>query len=57
MDYLFTEPSTSEGVLREIRYFYDGKSFILRFGHAMDVDQELLEWIILNVIITPIPES
>jgi len=57
MDYLFTEPSTSEGVLREIRYFYDGKSFILRFGYAMDVDQELLEWIILNVIITPIPES
>ena len=57
MDYLFTEPSTSEGVLREIRYFYDGKSFILRFGHAMEVDQELLEWIILNVIITPIPEN
>ena len=57
MDYLFTEPSTAEGVLREIRYFYDGKSFILRFGHPMDVDQELLEWIILNVIITPISEN
>ena len=52
MDYLFTEPSTAEGVLREIRYFYGGKSYLLRIGHTADVDQALLEWIILNFMIT-----
>ncbi len=57
MDYLFTEPSTAEGVLREIRYFYDGNSFILRFGYTMDVDQELLDWLILNFIITQQEDS
>ncbi|MEE8356572.1 MAG: hypothetical protein V3R33_04610 [Anaerolineales bacterium] len=52
MDYLFTEPSTAEGILREIRYYYGGRSYILRFGHTADVDQELVEWIILNFMIT-----
>ena len=57
MDYLFTEPSTAEGILRETRHFYGGKSFILRFGHTMDVDQELVEWIILNFMITQQEDS
>ena len=57
MDYLFTEPSTAEGELRELRFYYEGKSFLLRFAYTSDVDQELIDWMILNFIITPQSED
>jgi hypothetical protein len=45
-EYIFTEPSTAEGELREARIFYDGKSYILRFGYADDVYRDAIDRII-----------
>lgn len=50
--YTFVEPSTAEGELREIRFYYDGKSYLLRFGYPSDVDQEQIDWIIRSLQIT-----
>ncbi|MCJ7717884.1 MAG: hypothetical protein MUO54_15385 [Anaerolineales bacterium] len=51
-DYTFVEPSTVEGELREIRFYYDGKSYLLRFGYSSDVDKEQIDWMIRNLEIT-----
>lgn len=48
-DYVFVEPSTMEGEIRELRFFHDGLSYHLRFNYASDVDQDLISWIILNL--------
>ena len=56
-DYTFVEPSTAEGELRELRFYYEGKSFLIRFAYTSDVDQQLLDWLILNLIITPQSDS
>jgi len=45
-EYIFHEPSTAEGELREARIFYDGKSYILRFGYADDVYRDAIDRII-----------
>ncbi|TFH37644.1 MAG: hypothetical protein E4G99_02045 [Anaerolineales bacterium] len=45
-EYIFTEPSTAEGKLREVRIPYDGKSYVLRFGYAMDADTDAIDRII-----------
>ena len=49
MNYVFVEPSTAEGELREVRFYYDEKSFLLRFGYPLDVDQDLLDWMIRSL--------
>ena len=33
-EYVFVEPSTAEGELREVRVYYNGKSYLLRFGYS-----------------------
>jgi hypothetical protein len=48
-DYTFTEPSTAEGELREIRFYHNGLSYILRFSYGAGVDQDLLYWILINM--------
>ncbi len=44
--YVFAEPSIGAGEIREVRFYTEGKSFLLRFGYAPDVDQVMLDWII-----------
>ena len=51
-DYLFVEPSTAEGELREIRFYYDGRSYLVRFGYPLDTDTDEINWIIRNLLIT-----
>lgn len=51
-DYVFREPSTVEGEIRELRFYLNGLSYQLRFSYAADVDQDLISWIILNLEIS-----
>jgi hypothetical protein len=51
-DYRFVEPSTAEGELREIRFFHEGRSYLLRFSSAPGTDQELIDWMIRNLEIS-----
>ena len=48
-DYRFLEPSTAEGELREIRFVYNGLSYLLRFSYAPGTDQGLIDWMIRNI--------
>lgn len=48
-DYVFREPSTLEGEIRELRFLHNGLSYLLRFSYAQDADQDLIEWIIINL--------
>ena len=50
--YTFVEPSTAEGELREIRFYNDGKSYILRFGYPSNADKEQIDWIIRTLEIS-----
>lgn len=52
-DYVFTEPSTVEGQIREVRYFHNGLSYLVRFSYAVDADQEQIDWLIRNFQIAP----
>ncbi len=52
-DYTFVEPSTVEGELRELRFFHNGLSYLLRFGYATDADLDGIDWIIRNLQIRP----
>ena len=45
-EYVFVEPSTAEGKLREVRFYYDGKSYLIRFGYADDAYQDAIDRII-----------
>jgi hypothetical protein len=49
VDYVFTEPSTAEGELREFRFFHNGLSYIFRFSYGAEVDQEELTRILLGL--------
>ena len=53
LDYIFLEPSTAEGEIREIRYYHNGLSYLVRFSYALDADQEQIDWLIRNFQITP----
>lgn len=53
MDYVFKEPSTVEGEIRELRYYYNDLSYLIRFSYAEDADQSLIDWLIRNFQITP----
>ncbi len=52
-EYIFTEPSTAEGKLREVRVQHNGKNYILRFGYSSDADTDAIDRIIANLQITP----
>jgi hypothetical protein len=52
-DYVFTEPSTVEGQIREARYFHNGLSYLVRFSFAQNADQEQIDWMIRNFLIAP----
>ena len=51
-EYLFVEPSTAEGELREIRFVHNGRSYLLRFSFGPGADQELIDWMIRNIEIS-----
>jgi hypothetical protein len=51
-DYLFVEPSTVEGEIRELRFYHNGNSYSLRFSYAPGTDQGQIEWIIINLQIS-----
>jgi hypothetical protein len=53
MDYVFLEPSTVEGEIRELRYFHNGLSYLVRFNYAENADQDQIDWLIRNFQITP----
>jgi hypothetical protein len=52
-EYLFVEPSTAEGQLREVRVSHNGKNYILRFGYSNDTNLDAIDRIIANLQITP----
>ena len=52
-EYVFVEPSTTEGELRSVRVAYDGKSYLLRFGYADDAYRDDIDRIIASLQITP----
>ncbi len=52
-DYVFTEPSTVAGQIREVRYFHNGLSYLVRFSYGQDADQQQLDWLIRNFQIAP----
>lgn len=49
--YVFTEPSTAEGQLRELRFFHQGRSYLLRFAYPQGADQEVLDFIARSLYI------
>ncbi len=53
-DYVFREPSTVEGEIRELRFSHNGDSYQLRFSYATDADRLLIDWILLNLQLQPI---
>lgn len=48
MDYVFQEPSTVEGEIRELRYYHNDLSYLIRFSYAADADLEQIDWLIRN---------
>lgn len=52
-EYIFTEPSTAEGKLMEVRIQHDGKNYILRFGYSSNADTDAIDRIIANIQLTP----
>jgi hypothetical protein len=48
-DYIFVEPSTAEGEIRELRFYHNGLSYLLRFSYTEDFDQGIIDWIIINL--------
>ena len=48
-EYIFTEPSTAEGKLREVRISYNGKHYLMRFGYASDADSYAIDRIITSL--------
>ena len=53
MDYVFLEPSTIEGEIRELRYYHNDLSYLIRFSYAVDADLSQIDWLIRNFQITP----
>jgi hypothetical protein len=53
MDYTFLEPSTVEGEIRELRYYYNGLSYLVRFSYAENADLMEIDWLVRNFQITP----
>lgn len=51
--YVYVEPSTVEGEIRTVIVYYEGKSYLLRFGYADDADRDTIDYIISNFNITP----
>jgi hypothetical protein len=49
IEYTFTEPSTVEGELREVRVLFEGKSFLLRFAYSDDKYKEDIDQIISSL--------
>ena len=45
-DYVFVEPRTAEGKLREVRFYYDGKSYLMMFGYADEAYRDEIDQII-----------
>jgi hypothetical protein len=52
MDYVFQEPGTVEGEIRELRYYHNNMSYLIRFSYAGNADQTLIDWLIRNFQIT-----
>lgn len=52
MDYVFHEPSTVEGEIRELRYYHNDLSYLIRFSYAVDADREQIDWLVRNFQIT-----
>ncbi len=52
MDYIFLEPSTATGEIREVRYYHNGLSYLVRFSYAQGADLEEIDWLIRNFQIT-----
>ena len=50
-DYVFVEPSTVEGELRELRFYHNGLSYMLRFGYPLDTDRDQIDWLLRNLLI------
>lgn len=48
MDYTFREPSTAEGEIREVRFYHNNLSYLVRFSYAMNADGADLDWLIRN---------
>lgn len=48
MDYVFLEPSTAEGEIRELRYYHNDLSYLIRFSYAADADLSQIDWLIRN---------
>lgn len=51
--YVYVEPSTAEGEIRTVIAYYEGKSYLLRFGYADDADRDTIDRIISSFNITP----
>jgi hypothetical protein len=52
-EYIFTEPSTMEGEIQEVRYYHNGLSYLVRFSYAEDADRQQIDWLIRNILIAP----
>jgi hypothetical protein len=52
-EYIFHEPSTAEGKLRQVHVFHNGNIYLLRFGYSSDADTDVMDQIIANLQITP----
>ena len=48
MNYVFLEPSTAEGEIRELRYYHNDLSYLIRFSYAVDADLSQIDWLIRN---------
>jgi hypothetical protein len=53
-DYIFKEPSTAEGELRQVHISHNGKNYVLRFGYADDTYRDAIERIIANLTLPAI---
>lgn len=51
--FIYVEPSTVEGELQTAQVYYEGISYLLRFGYADDADRDTIDRIISNFNITP----
>ena len=50
--YIFTEPSTAEGEIREVHVYHEGKMYNLRFAYADEADRYTIDHIIASFNIT-----
>lgn len=52
-EYFYIQPSTVEGEERQLRFFHEGRSYILRFAYAENADRMMIDRILLSFNITP----